>query len=93
MCVGFRLSTCSRSDRERATVSKAKGTLVIEQVRSVIGRPTPQRESLRSMGLRRIGHRVERPDTPHVRGAIKKVEHLVRVTEVDRSAQGSSREK
>jgi len=51
--------------------------LVIEQVRSAIGASRRQREILRGLGLRRIGHRVERPDTPGVRGAIRKVDHLV----------------
>lgn len=51
--------------------------LVIEQVRSAIGASRRQREILRGLGLRRIGHRVERPDTPGVRGAIRLVDHLV----------------
>lgn len=55
--------------------------LVIQQVRSTIGRPRKQREALLGLGLRRIGHRVERDDTPRVRGAIKVISHLVRVEE------------
>ena len=53
----------------------------IEQVRSEIGRPRPQREVLRSLGLRRIRHVVERQDTPAVRGMVNKISHLVRVLE------------
>lgn len=53
----------------------------IEQVRSAIGRPQPQREVLRSLGLRRIRHVVERQDTPAVRGMVNKISHLVRVLE------------
>jgi large subunit ribosomal protein L30 len=53
----------------------------IEQVRSAIGRPRPQREVLRSLGLRRIRHVVERQDTPAVRGMVNKISHLVRVLE------------
>jgi large subunit ribosomal protein L30 len=56
-------------------------TIRIEQVRSPIGRPRPQREVLRSLGLRRIRHVVERPDTPAVRGMVEKISHLVRVIE------------
>ncbi len=56
-------------------------TIRIEQVRSAIGRPAPQREVLRSLGLRRIRHVVERQDTPAVRGMVKKISHLVRVLE------------
>ncbi len=55
--------------------------LVIEQVRSKIGRPKPQREALLGLGLRRIGHRVEREDSPRVRGQINVVRHLVKVEE------------
>ena len=58
------------------------GKLIIEQVRSTIGRPKAQKEALRGLGLRRIGHRVERADLPRVRGSIAKVAHLVKVQEV-----------
>jgi large subunit ribosomal protein L30 len=53
----------------------------IEQVNSGIGRPRSQREVLKSLGLRRIRHVVERQDTPAVRGMVKKISHLVRVLE------------
>lgn len=56
-------------------------TLKIEQVKSPIGYPRNQREVLRSLGLRRIRHVVERQDTPAVRGAVKKISHLVRIVE------------
>ncbi|RME86141.1 MAG: 50S ribosomal protein L30 [Zetaproteobacteria bacterium] len=56
--------------------------LRIRQVRSVIGTPRDQRATLRGLGLRRIGHVVEREDTPAIRGMIKKVSHLVEVEEV-----------
>jgi large subunit ribosomal protein L30 len=55
--------------------------LVIEQVRSKIGRPKPQREALVGLGLRKIGQRVEREDSPRVRGQINVVRHLVKVEE------------
>jgi len=55
--------------------------LVIEQVRSTIGRPRKQREALRGLGLRKIGHQVEHEDNPRVRGQINVVSHLVKVDE------------
>jgi large subunit ribosomal protein L30 len=55
--------------------------LIIEQVRSKIGRPKPQREALLGLGLRKIGQRVERDDSPRVRGQINVVRHLVKVEE------------
>jgi large subunit ribosomal protein L30 len=51
-------------------------------VRSPIGYRASQRETVRSLGLRRIRHTVELPDTPSVRGMIFKVQHLVKVEEV-----------
>ncbi len=55
--------------------------LRVRQVRSGIGRPRTQREVLRSLGLRRIRHEVEREDTPAVRGMIAKISHLVEIVE------------
>ena len=56
-------------------------TLRIEQYRSPIGYEKSQREVLRSLGLRRIRHVVERQDIPAVRGMVAKIPHLVRILE------------
>jgi large subunit ribosomal protein L30 len=40
-----------------------------------------QLDTLRSLGLRRIGHTVEVPDSPQARGMIAKVAHLVDIQE------------
>jgi large subunit ribosomal protein L30 len=53
--------------------------LKIQQIRSGIGFPRTQREVLKSLGLRRIRHVVERQDTPAVRGAVAKISHLVQI--------------
>ncbi|MDE2689270.1 MAG: 50S ribosomal protein L30 [Acidobacteriota bacterium] len=67
---------------EIGEVPKVAGkTIRIQQVRSAIGRPKPQREVLRSLGLRRIRHVVEREDTQAVRGMVRKIPHLVQVLE------------
>jgi large subunit ribosomal protein L30 len=55
--------------------------LVVTQRRSRNGSDQRQRDTLRSLGLRRIGHRVEHEDTPQIRGMIAKVAHLVEVTQ------------
>jgi large subunit ribosomal protein L30 len=47
---------------------------------SPIGFNRKQGVVVRSMGLRRIGHTVELPDTPETRGMIHKVRHLVEWT-------------
>jgi large subunit ribosomal protein L30 len=56
--------------------------LLVKQVRSQIGRPTPQRLVLKGLGLRGIGSQVQVANTPSFRGAIRKVLHLVTVEEV-----------
>ena len=56
-------------------------TYVIKQVRSANGTNARQRDTLRSLGLRRIGHSVEREDSPALRGMVHAVRHLVTVEE------------
>jgi large subunit ribosomal protein L30 len=53
--------------------------LKITQVRSTIGARFKQRESLRTLGLRRIRHSVVREDNAQTRGLIAVVRHLVEV--------------
>jgi len=55
--------------------------LIVTQRRSRNGCDQRQIDTLRSLGLRRIGHSVEHTDTPQVRGMIAKVAHLVEVSE------------
>ena len=55
--------------------------LKITLLKSTIGFNKTQAATVRGMGLRRIRHSVELPDTPETRGMILKVRHLVSVTE------------
>ena len=55
--------------------------LGVTQIRSGIGGPRRQRETLRTLGLRKIRQSVVREDTPSVRGMIATVHHLVTVEE------------
>jgi large subunit ribosomal protein L30 len=55
--------------------------LTVTQRRSKNGADKRQRETLRSLGLRRIGQTVQREDSPQIRGMIHKVRHLVEVSE------------
>ncbi len=57
--------------------------LKVTQVRSKIGAKHNQRESLRSLGLKRIHDVVVKEDRPEIRGMIFKVSHLVKVEEVE----------
>jgi large subunit ribosomal protein L30 len=53
----------------------------ITQFKSKNGADKSQLDTLRSLGLRRIGHTVEVQDTPQARGMLHKVRHLVRIEE------------
>jgi large subunit ribosomal protein L30 len=57
--------------------------LKITQTRSGIGRKQNQRETLRSLGLKRIHDVVVKEDRPEIRGMVATVPHLVSVEEVD----------
>ena len=56
-------------------------TLAIKQVKSANGTDKSQRDTLRTLGLRRIGHVVERPDSAQLRRMVHKVRHLIVVEE------------
>jgi large subunit ribosomal protein L30 len=51
----------------------------VTQVKSRNGADQRQRDTLSSLGLRKIGQTVEHNDTPQIRGMVHKVRHLVRV--------------
>jgi len=57
--------------------------LRIRQVRSAIGGKQNQRDTLRTLGLKRLHDEVVREDRPEVRGMVATVAHLVTVEEVD----------
>ena len=56
-------------------------TLHITQVKSLNGANPKQRETLRTLGLGKIGRSSEREDHPAVRGLVHSVRHLVKVDE------------
>ncbi len=57
--------------------------LKITLVKSPIGYSVKQKETVRSLGLRKLNPSVEKPDSKTLRGMIDKVGHLVRVEEVE----------
>ncbi|GAB2815945.1 50S ribosomal protein L30 [Actinocorallia aurea] len=57
--------------------------LKITQIKSVISEKQNQRDSLRTLGLKKIGQSVVREDKPEVIGLIRTVAHLVKVEEVE----------
>jgi large subunit ribosomal protein L30 len=58
-------------------------TIIVRQTGSPIRRPKDQRDTLKGLGLNRIGRVSELKDTPAVRGMIAKVSHMVRVENED----------
>jgi large subunit ribosomal protein L30 len=66
--------------RKSKTAPRGK-MLRVTLVRSVIGFNRTQAATVLGMGLRRIRHSVELPDSPETRGMILKVRHLVTVQE------------
>ncbi|MDO9063244.1 MAG: 50S ribosomal protein L30 [Microbacterium sp.] len=57
--------------------------LKVTQIKSKISEKQNQRDTLRSLGLKRIGDTVIREDTPANRGYVRAVAHLVKVEEID----------
>lgn len=56
--------------------------LKVTQLKSGIGGKQNQRDTLRSLGLKRIGDTVVKEDRPEIRGMVNAVRHLVSVEEV-----------
>lgn len=56
-------------------------TITVEQIGSPLRRPADQRATLIGLGLNKMHRRKTLPDTPAVRGMIRKVQHMVRVVD------------
>jgi large subunit ribosomal protein L30 len=69
--------------KEELTTGKVR----IEQVRSGIGNPARMRRTLEALGLRHHQAVVIQQDSPALRGQIRQVRHLVKVTPVDEGSQ------
>lgn len=57
--------------------------LKITLIRSLIGRPDRQRQTVKSLGLGKLNSSVIQNDTADIRGKVKKLEHLLAVEEID----------
>lgn len=57
--------------------------LRITWVKSAIGYSQRQKDTIRALGLRRLGDRVEKEDSPSLIGMVQKVSHLVEVEEIE----------
>ena len=59
------------------------GNLKVTQIKSKISEKQNQRDTLRSLGLKKIGQSVVREDNAQNRGYVRTVAHLVKVEEID----------
>ncbi len=57
--------------------------LRVTQIKGKISEKQNQRDTLRSLGLKRIGDVVVREDNEQNRGYVRTVAHLVKVEEID----------
>jgi large subunit ribosomal protein L30 len=64
------------------TMPMTTGKLHIKQVRSGIGHPQVMKATLVALGLKHHQDEVIKQDSPSLRGQIKKVRHLLEVTQV-----------
>ena len=69
----------SAERRNEKAERKNDKKLTLRLVRSGICTPRDQKATLRSLGLRRMGQQVERPDDAAIRGMVLKVRHLVEI--------------
>tara|TARA_B100000073_G_scaffold211295_1_gene175566 strand:- start:2244 stop:2423 length:180 start_codon:yes stop_codon:yes gene_type:complete len=54
----------------------------IKQIKSTIGSKKNQRDTIKALGLNKIGKTIEKNMNPSVEGMLNKVKHLVEVTEI-----------
>ncbi|MEX2425913.1 MAG: 50S ribosomal protein L30 [Thermomicrobiaceae bacterium] len=66
--------------------------LKLTYFRSAIGRSKDQKDTIRSLGFRRMNQTVEKPDNESVRGMVYKVRHLVRIENEDIADDGVKRD-
>lgn len=57
------------------------GKITITQTRSAINRPKRQKDTIKALGIKKLHNPVEHEATPQILGMVRKVSHLVQVTE------------
>jgi len=61
------------------TSKSVSGKIQIKWVRSAICSPVKHKKVVQGLGFTRLNQVIERPDTPAIRGMVKKVPHLVEI--------------
>jgi large subunit ribosomal protein L30 len=65
----------------KATKTAGSGKLHIKWVRSAICSPVKHKLVVKGLGFTRLNQVIERPDTPAIRGMVKKIPHLVEIVQ------------
>ena len=73
---------------ETVMKNSVEKTIVATWKRSVIGRPDDQRKTIKGLGFKRLHQTLTLPDRPEIRGMIRRVSHLLEVTEASEREHG-----
>jgi large subunit ribosomal protein L30 len=65
----------------KTTSKTGSGRVHIKWVRSAICSPVKHKLVVKGLGFTRLNQVIERPDTPAIRGMVKKIPHLVEIVE------------
>ena len=65
----------------KTTSKTGSGKVYIKWVRSAICSPVKHKLVVKGLGFTRLNQVIERPDTPAIRGMVKKIPHLVEIVE------------
>ena len=65
----------------KTSKSSDSGKIQIKWVRSAICAPAKHKKVVQGLGFTHLNQVIERPDTPAIRGMVKKVPHLLEVVE------------
>ena len=69
------------AEKKAAKKTQSSGTVHLKWVRSAIASPEKHKLVIKGLGFTRLNQVIERQDTPAIRGMVKKVPHLVQVTD------------
>lgn len=67
--------------KAKRKAAEEKLTIRIQWYRSTIATPKAHKQMVRSLGFSKLNQIVERPDSASMRGAVKKIPHLLRIVE------------
>ncbi len=59
----------------------SKNNITISLIKSPIGSSSKQRKILESLGVKKINKTISHKNTPEIQGMIKKVKHLISITD------------